>query len=185
MLTIVPMLIALIMATASGFCNSEPMSKVNRIGIIEKRDVSAVMMIALNLLIPPVWIASISGIPPFLNSLIRSIFRMESVRITPIVTTIPMALIRFNVCPVSQSTTKVKAISIGISINTINGWRKFSNWDARMKYINRIDINNIIINSFSICRLEKKLPENATSHPPSCRTVCTAVSISFSGCLES
>ena len=48
------MLIALIMAMASGFCNSDPMSNVNRIGIIEKRDVSAVMMIALNRLTPPV-----------------------------------------------------------------------------------------------------------------------------------
>ena len=141
------------------------------------------MMIGRRRRRPASCMASISGTPFLRSSLMASSFRMESLMMIPQVTTMPMALIRFMVWPHIHSTSKEAATSIGISSSTISGCRKLSNWAARMKYISRIEINKITINSFSICRLEKKLPEKSISQSVSIPFFtssinCSALSIS-------
>ena len=61
------------------------------------------------------------------NSFIASILRIESLIIIPQVTTIPIALIKFRVCPVIHKISNAAATSMGISANTISGCRKLSN----------------------------------------------------------
>ena len=117
--------------------------------------VSEVMMMALRRRFPAVWIASYIGMPALRNSFMLSIFRMESFTTMPQVTMIPMADIRFSVCPHTHSVISAKAVSIGISTNTISGCTKLSNWAHRMKYISKTDTNNITTNSPIICSLLK------------------------------
>ena len=128
--------------------------------------VSEVMMMGRSLLRPASWIASSNGIPVFLNSLIASSFKMESLIMIPQVTINPMADIRLSVCPHIHNNNRANATSIGISSNTIRGCTKLSNWAARIKYINRMEIKRITTSSSSISRLEKKLPEKAVSQSP-------------------
>ena len=177
--------IAPIMAMESGFCNSDPISKENNNGTMAKMVVSEVMMMGRNLRRPASWIASRSGIPVLRNSLIASSFRMESLMIIPHVTIRPMADIRFSVCPHIHNSTRANATSIGISNNTTSGCTKLSNCAARMKYINRMEINRITTSSSSIFRLEKKLPEKAVSQSPVASTTSFTCSISGSASFTS
>ena len=126
-LTSVPSSIEPIMAMESGFCNSDPMSDAKSSGTIAIMVVSDVMMIGRKRRLPAVWIASISGVPALRSSLIESSFRMESFTTIPHVTMIPIADIRFSVCPNSHNEVNANAMSIGISTSTISGWRKLSN----------------------------------------------------------
>ena len=114
-------------AMANGFCNSEPISLKKNVGIKANIVVREVMIIALNLLCPAVCIASIRGSPFFLSSLIISIFKIESLMITPQVTMIPIALIKFSVCPQISKVKRANITSMGISANTIKGCKKLSN----------------------------------------------------------
>ena len=174
-----------IMAMDNGFCNSDPMSEVKSSGTMAKMVVSEVMIIGRKRLRPAVWIASMSGVPALRSSLMESSFRMESFTTIPQVTMIPMADIRFSVCPNIQSETKAKDMSMGISTNTMSGWRKLSNWAQRIKYISRMDTNRIMANSPIIFSLEKKLPEKSTSHPSVSSTVRFTSSISRSSSVTS
>ena len=178
-LTSVPNNIEPIMAMANGFCNSDPKSEEKSNGTIAMMVVNEVIIIGRKRRIPAVCIASTSGVPFLRNSLIESSFRMESFTTIPHVTIIPMADIKFKVCPNSHKEIKAKAISIGISINTISGCRKLSNWEQRIKYINRSETNRITVNSPIIFSFEKKLPEKSTSHPSFSCTVCFTSAISF------
>ena len=71
-----------IMATDRGFCISDPISEVNSSGTIAKMVVSEVMMIALNLRLPAVCMASTRGTPAFRSSLIASSVKIESFNTT-------------------------------------------------------------------------------------------------------
>ena len=76
-LTNVPTSMDPIMAIDKGFCISDPISEVNSSGTIAKMVVSEVMIIALNLRLPAVWMASTRGTPVFRSSLIASSFKIE------------------------------------------------------------------------------------------------------------
>ena len=145
-LTAVPINIAEIMAIESGFCSSLPISNVKSSGTIPKMVVSDVMMIGRSRRRPASWMASSNGTPALRSSLIASNFRMESLMMIPHVTTMPMALIRFSVCPQSHNTNRAAATSMGISNKTINGCRKLSNWAAKMKYISSMEMKRMITN---------------------------------------
>ena len=147
----------------SGFCNSLPISNVNSSGTIPNIVVNEVMIIGRRRRRPASWIASIKGTPSFRSSLIASSFKIESFMMIPQVTTIPIALIRFKVCPHIHNTSKEAATSIGISSRTIKGCKKLSNCAAKIKYIKRMDMNKMTTSSFSICWFEKKLPEKSMS----------------------
>ena len=134
---------------------------------------------------PAVWIASNKGVPALRSSLMESSFRMESFTTIPHVTMIPIADIRFSVCPNSHREVRAKAMSIGISTNTISGWRKLSNWAHKMKYINRMDTNRITANSPIIFSFEKKLPEKSTSQPSVSCITCSTSFISFDASVTS
>ena len=177
-LTSVPINIAPIIAIESGFCNSDPISKENNNGTIAKMVVSEVIIMGRNLRLPASWIASRSGIPVLRNSLIASSFKIESLIMIPHVTIKPIADIRFSVCPHIHSSTRANATSIGISSSTTSGYTKLSNCAARIKYINRIEINRMTTSSSNILRLEKKLPEKAVSQSP------VASATSFTCCIS-
>ena len=85
-----------IIATESGRCISEPRSDVKSRGTMANTVVSVVMMMALSLRCPAVWMASSSGMPSLRSSLMESSFRMESFTTIPQETMMPMADIRFN-----------------------------------------------------------------------------------------
>ena len=116
----------------SGFCNSLPISNVNSSGTIPNIVVNEVMIIGRRRRRPASWIASIKGTPSFRSSLIASSFKIESFMMIPQVTTIPIALIRFKVCPHIHNTSKEAATSIGISSRTIKGCKKLSNCAAKI-----------------------------------------------------
>ncbi len=126
-LTSVPSSIEPIIAMASGFCNAEPISEEKSSGTIDTMVVSEVMMMARKRRRPAVWMASISGVPALRSSLMESSFKMESFTTIPHVTMMPIADIRFSVCPNIHSEVNAKAMSIGISTNTMNGCKKLSN----------------------------------------------------------
>lgn len=174
----VPKVIAPIMAMESGRCSSEPISEVNSSGTMAKIVVSVVMTIARKRFLPPVWIASVSGIPVFLSSLMVSSFKIESFITIPLEMTIPIADIRFSVSPHSHRQSKAKAISIGISAKTIRGCKKLSNWAHKIKYISKTDMHSITISSPIIRWFEKKLPEKSTSHFPDRATTSRMPAIS-------
>ena len=152
------------MAIDNGFCNSDPISEVNNNGTIAKIVVNDVMIIALKRLLPAIWIASTKGIPVLRNSLIVSSFRIESFTTIPQVTIIPIADIKFSVCPNTHKVINAKAVSTGISNSTMNGCKKLSNCAHKIKYINKSDTNRITVSSPIIFSFEKKLPEKSTSH---------------------
>ena len=52
---------------------------------------------------------------------------MESFTTIPHVTMIPIADIKFRVCPNNHNEVKANAMSIGISTNTMSGCKKLSN----------------------------------------------------------
>ena len=120
-LTNVPNNMEPIIAMASGFCSSDPISWEKSNGTIAIMVVNEVMIIGRRRRTPAVWMASSNGVPVFRNSLMESIFKMESFTTIPQVTMIPMADIRFSVWPNNHNDVNAKAMSIGISTNTING----------------------------------------------------------------
>ena len=125
-LTSVPNSMEPIMAIAKGFWSSDPISDANNSGTIAMMVVSEVMIIGRKRRVPAVWIASINGVPALRNSLMESSFKMESFTTIPQVTMIPIADIRFKVCPNIHKVTNANAMSIGISTSTMSGCRKLS-----------------------------------------------------------
>ena len=173
------------MAIDRGFCNSLPMSNENKRGTMPKIVVRDVMMIGRRRRRPASCIASSRGVPSRRSSFIASSFKIESLMMIPHVTTIPIALIRFNVCPHSQRTSREAAMSIGNSRRTMRGCTKLSNWAASMKYMSKTDTMRMTTSSPSICRFEKKEPEKSRSQAepssPPWRRSCREVSMA-SGC---
>jgi hypothetical protein len=143
------------MAIANGCCSSDPMSEVNKIGIIANIVVRDVIIIAIRRRLPAVWIASISGRPDFRSVLIVSSFKIESFMTIPQVTIMPIADIRLRDWPHMMSANKANAISIGISSRIIRGCIKLSNCAHKIKYISAIDIISTTISSLIIFELEK------------------------------
>ena len=174
-----------IMAMANGFCSAEPMSEAKSSGTMAIMVVSEVMMMGRKRRTPAVWIASISGVPALRSSLMESSFRMESFTTIPQVTMIPMADIRFSVCPNSHNEVRANAMSIGISTSTMSGWRKLSNCAHRMKYMSRMDTNRITVSSPIIFSFEKKLPAKSTSQPSVSCITSSMSSISFGASVTS
>ena len=177
MLTKVPTVIEPIMAMASGRWSSDPISDVKRVGTMAKMVVSEVIMIAVRRRWPAVCMASISGIPSFRSSLMASSFRMESLTIMPHVTIIPIADMRLSVWPKAMRVSSAKAVSIGISTNTMSGCTKLSNCAHSMKYISITDTSRITVSSFIILALEKNEPAKPTSNPSDRSTASLTASI--------
>ena len=129
----VPIPMPTIMVSDNGYCRADPISPRFRNGKMASIVVNDVIMIGFSLLCPAIMIARSSDIPPRRSRLMVSIFRIESLIMIPLITTMPIIDITLTDSPNSQSAATTKNTSTTISSRIIRGWMKLSNCAARMK----------------------------------------------------
>ena len=153
-LTNVPATMPTIRVNDNGYCKAEPISPRLRKGRMAKMVVSEVMTMGRKRLCPPRQIAVTRGIPSRLNRFIVSTFRIESLIMIPLITTMPIIDMIFSDSPNSHRTRNTQNTSITISDRMTNGCTMLSNCAARMKYSNATATLNTNTSSPIIFRLE-------------------------------
>ena len=143
------------MAKASGRCKSDPIPPVKRKGVNANMVVILVMSMGLSLRLPATDKARNNEYPSFCNCFMVSTFKIESLIMIPLITTMPIKDMRLMLLPNIHKNNKAPNISMGTSSNTIMGRVSDSNCAAKMKNNRLNDINRIIISCPTISRLLK------------------------------